>query len=53
MEKFKKKIIILAITGGLSGMLICFIMSMLTSGSGEEDFSVAKNIFYSIGFKID
>ena len=48
MEKSKKKIIILAITGGLSGMLICFIMSMLTSGSGEEDFSVAKNIFYYV-----
>jgi len=48
MEKSKKKILILAITGGLAGMLICFIMSILTSGSVEEDFSIAKDIFYYV-----
>lgn len=47
MEKSKKKILILAITGGLAGLLICFIMSMLSSGSGEE-VNIAKDIFYYI-----
>ena len=48
MNEMKKNAIILGIIGGVCGLIICFIMSMITGTDGEETVSTGTRIFYYI-----